>query len=86
MKDGRYSVALNLNLLNEKTSFEKFEENLKISIFGVLYILLKNQSFSIWAEIIFVLLQLLQFMAFAFRPLVSFSNNIFSFQLVNKTS
>ena len=70
MKDGKNSVSLNLNLLNEKTSFEKLEENLKASIFGVLYVLLKNQSFSIWVEIIFVIIQLLQFMAFPFRPLV----------------
>ncbi len=71
MKDGKNSVSLNLNLLNEKTSFEKLEENLKASIFGVLYVLLKNQSFSIWVEIIFVIIQLLQFMAFPFRPLVN---------------
>jgi hypothetical protein len=70
MKDGKNSVSLNLNLLNEKTSFEKLEESLKASIFGVLYVLLKNQSFSIWVEIIFVIIQLLQFMAFPFRPLV----------------
>jgi hypothetical protein len=70
MKDGRGSVSLNLNLLNEKTSFEKLEETLKVSIFGVLYVLLKNQDFSVWVEIIFVILQLLQFMAFPFRPMV----------------
>ncbi len=70
MKEGKSNVSLNLNLLNEKTSFEKLEENLKVAIFGVLYVLLKNQDFSIWAEIIFVILQLLQFMAFPFRPMV----------------
>ncbi len=71
MKDGRNNVSLNLNLLNEKTSFEKFEESLKLSIFGVLYYLLKNQDFNLWVEIIFIILQLLQFTAYSFRPLVS---------------
>jgi hypothetical protein len=71
MKDGKNNVSLNLNLLNEKTSFEKLEETLKMSIFGVLYVLLKNQDFSVWIEIIFIILQLLQFMAFSFRPLVN---------------
>jgi len=83
MKDGKNHVSLNLNLLNEKTSFEKLEEHLKSSIFGVLYILLKNQSFSIWAEIIFVIIQLLQFMAYTFRPMVNFLF-IFSFQIFGR--
>lgn len=70
MKDNKNSVSLNLNLLTEKTQFEKFEENLKLSIFGVLFVLLKNQDFSIWVEIIFVILELLQFMAFPFNNIV----------------
>jgi hypothetical protein len=70
MKEGKNSVSLNLNLLTEKTSFEKLEEKLKVSIFGVLYVLLKNQDVSIWVEIIFIILQLLQFLAFPFNGLV----------------
>ncbi len=66
----RGDVSLNLNLLNEKSSFEKLEESIKVSIFGILYVLLKNQDYSMWIEIIFVILQLLQFMAFPFRPMV----------------
>ena len=70
MKDGKNSSPLNFNLLTEKTSFEKLEENLKYSIFGVLFLLLKNKDFSIWTEIILIILQLLQFMSFAFQKVV----------------
>jgi hypothetical protein len=70
MKDAKNNVSLNLNLLTEKTSFEKLEEKLKVSIFGVLFVLLKNQDISIWAEIICVILQLLQFLAFPFNVIV----------------
>ena len=71
MKDGKNNVSINLNLLTEKTSFEKLEENLKVSIFGVLFVLLKNQDFSMWTEIILIILQLLQFMSFAFSKVVN---------------
>ncbi len=71
MKDGRDKVSMNLNLLTGKTAFEKFEENLKSSIFAVLFVLLKNQDFSLWIEIIFVVVQLLQFMSFPFSKLVN---------------
>ena len=70
MRDNRNSLSLNLNLLTEKTGFEKLEEQLKTSMFGVLFVMLKNQEFSIWIEIIFIVLQLLQFMSFPFNNLV----------------
>jgi hypothetical protein len=71
MRDNRNNLSLNLNLLTEKTGFEKLEEQLKTSIFGVLYVMLKNQEFSIWVEIIFIILQLLQFMSFPFSDIVN---------------
>lgn len=70
MKDSKGIISLNLNLLTDKTKFEKLEENLKHSIFSVLFVMLKNQEFSIWVEIIFVILQLLQFMSFPFNSIV----------------
>lgn len=70
MKDGKEKISMNLNLLTEKTTFEKFEENLKSSIFAVLFILLKNQDFTLWVEIISVIVQLLQFMSFPFSKIV----------------
>lgn len=81
MKDGRDKVSMNLNLLTEKTAFEKFEENLKSSIFAVLFVLLKNQDFSLWIEIIFVVVQLLQFLSFPFSKIVKF---VFLLTLVYK--
>ena len=74
MNAGKKGFSLNLNILNEKTQFERLEENIKVSIFGVLYVLLKNQDFSVWVEVIFVIIQLLQFMAFPFSPTVKSSS------------
>ncbi len=74
MNIAKKNFSLNLNILNDKTHFERLEENLKVSIFGVLYVLLKNQDFSVWVEVIFVILQLLQFLAFPFSPMVTFFN------------
>jgi len=70
MKDGKNNLSINFNSLTQKTSFEKFEENLKHSIFGVLFVLLKNQDFNMWTEIILIIFQLLQFMSFAFSKVV----------------
>ena len=70
MKDVKNNLSMNLNILTDKTGFEKLEETLKNSFFSVLYFMLKNQDFSIWVEVIFIILQLLQMMSFAFNPIV----------------
>ena len=62
----------NLNSQNEKSAFELLGEKLKTLMFGVTFVLLKQQSFSLWAEMTFIILQFLQFMAFALRPVVIF--------------
>lgn len=67
MKESKNNISLNQNLLTERTAFEQFEENLKKSLFGVLFVLLKTQDFSIWVDIIFLTLELLQFMSFPFN-------------------
>ncbi len=70
MKERKNNVSINFNLLTEKTSFEKLEENLKTSIFSILFVLLKNKDSSVWTEIILIILQLLQFMSFTFNKVV----------------
>jgi hypothetical protein len=47
MKEHQNNITLNDNFLTEKSAFEKFEENVKKIIFGVLFVLLKSQDFSI---------------------------------------
>lgn len=70
MKVAKNTNSIHLNLLNGKTNFEKIEEDLKISIFGVLFVLLKNKDFNIYFEIFVILLQFLQFTSFAFYKVV----------------
>ena len=76
MKDNKNNLSLNLNLLTDKTGFEKLEEEFKTAIFSVIYFMLKNQEFSIWIEVIFIVLQLLQLMSFPFNPMVIFFNTV----------
>jgi len=70
MKEGKTDVSFNLNAQNEKTSLDKLAESIKKSLFGVLYLCLKTQSFSMWAEVVFTIIQMFQLMAYTFRPLV----------------
>ena len=61
------NLSIDKNLLSEKSSYEVFEENFKKAIFGVLFVLLRSEEFSFFVEILFLLLELLQFMSFPFH-------------------
>ncbi len=65
-KDKR-NLSLKHNLLVEKTTFEKFEDNLKNSIFGVLFVLLKEEDGSVYLELVLILFELLQLMVYPFN-------------------
>jgi len=75
MKEGKEEnlhLSIDKNLLAEKSSFEEFEENLKKAIFGVLFVLLRSEEFSFFVEVLFLLLELLQFMSFPFNDRVNY--------------
>jgi hypothetical protein len=80
MKEGKPEINFNLNAQNEKTSLDKLAESMKKSFFGVLTLCLKTQSFSMWAEVVFTIIQMFQLMAYTFRPLVNKSNLILVFE------
>jgi hypothetical protein len=65
------NLSLKHNLLVEKTPFEKFEENLKNSIFGVLFVLLKEEEGSVYLELVLILFELLQLMVYPFNKNVN---------------
>ena len=64
-------LSIDKNFLTEKSSFEEFEETLKKAIFGVLFVLLRSEEFSFFVEVLFLLLELLQFMSFPFHHRVN---------------
>lgn len=64
------NLSLKHNLLVEKTTFEKFEENLKNSIFGVLFVLLKEEEGSVYLELVLILFELIQLMVYPFNKYV----------------
>ena len=50
------------------------EEKVKIGVFGLFYLLLKNQSTNIWMEIIYITITSFQLISFPFDEIVK---NIF---------
>jgi hypothetical protein len=57
-----------------KTAFEKFEDELKGTIFNVLYVLLKDDETSHWKHIILILFDYIQIYYFSFADNVYNSN------------
>ena len=47
------------NSEDEKTKFEKLEEEIKTSIFSVFYMLLKNQETTFWKFILLLIIEYL---------------------------
>jgi hypothetical protein len=85
--------ALKHNLLIEKTRFEKLEENIKNSIFGVLFVLLKEEDGSVLLELILIGFELLQLLVYPFNRNVKINRNylnkmiyfiLFSLQMYGK--
>ena len=52
----------------EKSAFERFEEELKETIFGVLFLMLKDEELGFWKQIIFMLVSELQVIGLIFNP------------------
>lgn len=51
---------------DEKTNFEKVEEDVRSSIFGVFYLLLKNNETSFWKFIVILVVQYIQLLSYSF--------------------
>jgi hypothetical protein len=75
MKEYQNSFSFNNNLLADKSPFEKLEENVKKILFGVLFVLLKSQDFSIVTDVILLIFEILQFMWFPFNSQVTLEFN-----------
>ena len=56
---------------HEKSGFEKLEDEVKGTIFNVLYVLLKDDETSHWKHIILILLDYIQIYFFSFGESVS---------------
>lgn len=55
----------------EKSKLEQIEEEVKSSIFGVFYLLLKNNETSYWKFIAILLIEYIQLLSFSFDETVS---------------
>ena len=58
------------NLDNEMGAYEKFESELKNTIFGVLFVLLKEQEVSIYGSFLIAFIQFIQLLIFPFHETV----------------
>jgi hypothetical protein len=59
------------NLDSELGAFEKFEQELKNTIFGVLFVLLKEQEISIYTTLILAIIQFIQLLIFPFHETIN---------------
>jgi hypothetical protein len=64
-KKGEMSMTQNTGF-REKSKFEKIEEQLKLSIFGVLFVLLKQGESDFTMEVVSLLSELFQFLYYPF--------------------
>jgi len=60
------------NLDLELGTFERFEIEVKNTIFGVLFVVLKEQEISVYTAVILAVIQFLQLLIFPFHKTVSF--------------
>ena len=57
---------------SEKTAFEKFEQELKGTIFGVLFVLLKDEDTTFWKLVTMMFIDFVQLLNFPFNTSVNF--------------
>jgi hypothetical protein len=66
MKDTKLLRKGDTSEEENKSTLEKFEEKLKISIFSVYYLLLKNQETTFWKFVLLLTIEYLQLLSFPF--------------------
>lgn len=57
---------------DEKSKLQEFEEDVKLSIFSVFYLLLKNHESTYWKFIVLIVLEYFQLLSFSFDKSVRF--------------
>ena len=60
-----------------KRGYEKFEKEAKETMFGVLFLLLKEEEKSLWKVIIMLLIDFCQLLTFPFNPNVRYNIYIY---------
>ena len=56
---------------NRRNKLLELEEKIKIGVFGLFYLLLKNQNKNIWIEIVYIIVVLIQLISFSFDEMVN---------------
>ena len=60
------------NSEEEKSKLEQVEEEVKLSIFSVFYLLLKNNETSYWKFVIILIIEYIQMLSYSFDETVRF--------------
>lgn len=60
---------------NDKSKLEKFEDEVKNIVFGILFVMLKDKEYSFWKFVILLIITELQMFASFFPPQISFPWN-----------
>ena len=73
MKDQKNLAKDGSQQEEEKSKFEKIEEEVKTSIFSVFYLLLKNNETSFWKFVIVLVIEYIQLLSYSFDETVRFT-------------
>jgi len=78
MKDSKVLAKDGSQQEEEKSKFEKIEEEVKSSIFSVFYLLLKNNETSYWKFVIVLVIEYIQLLSYSFDETVRLNKFLIS--------
>jgi hypothetical protein len=66
----------NIDKENHRNKLLEFEEKVKLGVFGLFYLLLKNHNSNIWVETFYLVLIAFQLISFSFDEVVIYLFNL----------
>ena len=76
MRVNEKELLKNIDKENHRNKLLEFEEKVKIGVFGLFYLLLKNQNSNIWIETFYLVLIAFQLISFSFDEVVIYLFNL----------
>ncbi len=71
MRIDEKEILKKVDIENHRNKLLELEEKIKIGVFGLFYLLLKNQNKNIWIEIVYIIVILIQLISFSFDEMVN---------------
>lgn len=76
MRVNEKELLKNIDKENHRNKLLEFEEKVKLGVFGLFYLLLKNHNSNIWVETFYLVLIAFQLISFSFDEVVIYLFNL----------